>query len=166
VSTFFSNRHITIIKNPTAARLSAMMKKVDYSLLRAILTEAGDLFVWDADEMTHASIHEDFEIFGTRLDLARNTVNIVLAGGARELLCEPEQVAEFFEAHGHPGASMHEDAVVAGICDRETRRITEAVAIRRALPDGFETYVDIDPRIDWATLTQKNTDDYNASRAP
>jgi len=144
---------LKILKNPSSRRLSAILARAEYSDVRAVLTDVGELHVWDGNEATHADVLDDYGLDGLRLDLRADSITIVLAGGALELLDCKEKVDVFFERHGHSGATLADTDVLADIADAETLKVRKMDSLRRAMPTLPTVNVDIDPRIDWGAVT-------------
>lgn len=145
MGTFFKDDDVTILSNPTAARLKAFLSQSGYRCLRGILDDSGDLYVWDANHMTHSDLAFDFGISGLRVDISEDAVFVVLAGGAHELMVPPDNLETFFEGHGHPGASLEESDVLAGICDAACLTVRSHRSFKGIDPKGI--VADIDPRL-------------------
>lgn len=142
---FFKDDDVTILSNPTAARLKALLSQSEYRCLRGILDDGGDLYVWDANHMTHSDLAFDFGISGLRVDISEDAVFVALAGGAHELMVPPDNLEIFFEVQGHPGASLEDSDVLAGICDAACLTVRTHRSFKGIDPN--EIVADIDPRL-------------------
>lgn len=153
-----------ILKNPSPESFAGLQRRAEYGGIRAIVTDEGDLFAWAGSSATHAEVSEDHAIYGTRLDIFKTTVTVVLAGGALELLDSPEKLKDFMSSHGHPDADIDDVKVLEAICDKETARIRANLNMARVLPDLDDLRADIDPRIDWTAATLAMIRDYTSER--
>lgn len=147
---FHDDGRLAIRRDPTAAELAALRERTPFGDVRAVLDEAGTLYVWDGNVATHAAVAADIGLDGLRLDIVADRLIVVLAGGALETLDGREKVADFFSRHGHPGATLADRAVLIEIAEQAMASIRASAAIRRAMPGLATIEADIDPRIDWA----------------
>lgn len=145
MAVFYKDQERTILENPSAIQLSRFINRSGFSCLRGILTDEGELYVWDADHMTHSDVECEFGTDGMRIDVSEGGVTAVLAGGAHELMLPAENLEAFFERHGYPGSTTLDDLdVIEKICEvaRDTMRSHKTFARR----PREEFHVDIDPR--------------------
>jgi hypothetical protein len=144
MGTFYKDDNLTILVNPSAARLKGFISRSGYQCLRGVIDTAGDLYVWDADHMTHSDLENMFGVEeGLRVDVTESNVFVALAGGAHELMVPPDNLEAFFERHGHPGAALEDTAVIEAICDRAC----ETVRSHRSFKGMDQIVADIDPRM-------------------
>lgn len=142
---FHKDEDVTIMINPTSSQIKRMLKTAAYGDLRATLDQDGDLYVWDADAITHGDVEMDHGIDGLRLNVDCERVWINLAGGAQELLDEPEKVDAFFETYGHSGSTLENQEAIIAICETIRTRISSIPAIEKLYKKPVVDF-DIDPR--------------------
>jgi hypothetical protein len=145
MGTFYKDDNLTILVNPSSARLKGFVERSGYKSLRGIIDSAGDLYVWDAEHMTHSDLDYIFGVDGLRVDVNESSVFVVLAGGAHELMVPPDNLEAFFDRHGHPGAALEDTGVIEGICDAACERVSSHRSFRGT--DPSEIVADIDPRL-------------------
>lgn len=145
MTTFFKSEELTILRNPTAARLRALISNSGYRCLRGVIDDEGALYVWDANHMVHSDLYFDFGITGLRVDIAEHAVRVVLAGGAHELMVPSEELENFFSLHGHPGSSLDDTDIIASICDVACSAVIQHRSFRGHSSECV--VADIDPRL-------------------
>ena len=145
MATFYKAEGLTILLNPSATRLRALIARSGSRCLRGVIDEEGDFYVWDANHMVHSDLYFDFGITGLRLDVSDEAVSVVLAGGAHELMVPAEELENFFSVHGHPGSTLEDSGAIGAICDAACDQVlSHRSFIGR---DPCSVVADIDPRL-------------------
>jgi hypothetical protein len=145
MSTFYRDDYLTILENPSAPRLQGFLARSGYHSLRGVLTETGDLYVWDAEHMIHSDLDCIFGIVGLRIDIGEVGATVVLAGGAHELMLPSDNLETFFEQHGHPGATLDDVDVIEAICDAACEEVRGHRSFKNSAFQDIDA--DIDPRL-------------------
>jgi hypothetical protein len=162
---FYKDEDLKIFRNPTFGNVSHLLTMSGCDLMRGILADNGDLFVWAAvghKIHVHGDIEHDFDIHGTRLDLNHAYVHILLAGGAQELLDSVAKQRAFLVRHGLPFADFDDHSVLSQISDAAIARVRSSLHIHRATQDPT-FLVDIDPRVDWETRQRERVDTFHSA---
>jgi len=144
----YRDEYVTIMLNPMPAQIKRMRRQAAYGSLRATLEDSGDLYVWDADAVTHGDVEIDHGISGLRFEIFESHLWVSLAGGAIELLDTPEKVEEFFAGHGMPGKTLEDKDNLIEICDAVKDRIMTVESVMKVMPNAKVEF-DIDPRQEW-----------------
>ncbi len=154
MSTFYKDDNLTILVNPSPARLKGFINRSGYRCLRGIIDTIGDLYVWDADHMTHSDLDYMFGVEeGLRVDVTESSVSVVLAGGAHELMVPPDNLEMFFDRHGHSGATLEDIDVIEAICDTACDTVRSHRSFKGMDPN--EIVADIDPRLSYGRSNLK-----------